>query len=51
MPKLYLEIKRAYLKADKSKKEAKRLATMTYNAQRKRGQNPVTGKHKKRKKK
>lgn len=44
MPKKYEEIKKSYKKAGKSDEEAKKLAAMTYNKQRKRGQKPVTRK-------
>lgn len=46
MPKQYEEIRDSYLKRGKGEKEAKRLAAMTYNAHRKSGQKPVTGKMK-----
>lgn len=44
MPAKYEHIRDSYEAAGKSAKEAKRLAAMTYNAQRKPGQAPVTGK-------
>lgn len=34
MPKMYEDIKASYLKKGKSLKEAKKLASMTYNARR-----------------
>ena len=45
MPKKYEHIRDSYMGAGKSEKEAKRLAAMTYNAQRKPGQAPVTRSH------
>lgn len=45
MPKRYEKIRDAYIRSGKSAKQAKKLAAMTYNAQRKPGQAPVTGKH------
>lgn len=45
MPEKYKRIKASYLKAGKSKKEASKLAAMTYNKERKKGQKPVTKKH------
>lgn len=44
MPAQYEHIRDSYEAAGKSAKEAKRLAAMTYNAHRKPGQAPVTGK-------
>jgi len=43
MPAKYEHIKAEYIAAGKSVPLAKKLAAMTYNAQRKRGQAPVTG--------
>jgi hypothetical protein len=43
MPKQYKDIRDSYLKSGKSEKTAKKLAAMTYNAHRKPGQAPVTG--------
>ena len=43
MPAKYEAIRDSYRKAGKSLSLAKRLAAMTYNAQRKPGQAPVTG--------
>lgn len=43
MPKQYEHIRDSYIASGKSEKEAKRLAAMTYNAHRKPGQAPVTG--------
>lgn len=45
MPAKYEHIRDAYLKAGKSEAEAKKLGAMTYNAQRKPGVRPVTGKN------
>ena len=44
MPAKYEHIRDSYEAAGKSAKEAKKLAAMTYNAQRKPGTAPVTGK-------
>ena len=41
MPKKYEKIKKKYIKKGKSVKEAKKLAAMTYNKQRKPGQKLV----------
>lgn len=43
MPAKYEHIRDSYEKRGKSPKEAKKLAAMTYNSQRKPGQAPVTG--------
>ena len=45
MPKQYEAIRDSYLDRGASEAEAKRIAAMTYNSQRKPGQKPVTGKH------
>jgi hypothetical protein len=44
MPAQYEHIRDSYIAAGKSAKEAKKLAAMTYNAHRKPGVAPVTGK-------
>ncbi len=44
IPAQYEHIRDSYLKAGKSPAEAKKLAAMTYNAHRKPGVKPVTGK-------
>jgi hypothetical protein len=44
MPKQYEDIRDSYVARGKPLKEAKRLAAMTYNAHRKPGVAPVTGK-------
>ncbi len=44
MPRQYEHIRDSYVKAGKPLKTAKKLAAMTYNAHRKAGQAPVTGK-------
>lgn len=44
MPAQYEKIRNSYEAAGKSVKEAKKLAAMTYNAHRKPGVPPVTGK-------
>jgi hypothetical protein len=41
MPAQYERIRDSYLRAGKPKKEAKRLAAMTYNAHRPKGAKPV----------
>lgn len=46
MPAQYEHIRDSYEAAGKSVKEAKKLAAMTYNAHRKPGVAPVTGKAK-----
>lgn len=46
MPRQYEHIRDSYEAAGKSVKEAKKLAAMTYNAHRKPGVAPVTGKAK-----
>ena len=46
MPEKYLKIKRSYKKRGASERVAQRKAAMTYNAQRKPGQKPVTRKTK-----
>lgn len=45
MPEKYERIRDSYIARGKSVKEARRLGAMTYNAQRKKGQKPVTGHH------
>lgn len=49
MPKKYEEIRDSLKRRGASDTEAKRIAAATYNKQRKPGQRPVTGKHKKEK--
>ncbi len=44
MPKMYEHIRDSYISAGKSVPLAKKLAAMTYNARRKAGTPPVTGK-------
>lgn len=46
MPKKYEKIRDSYKRRGVSDKEAKKRAAMTYNAQRKPGQKPVTRKTK-----
>lgn len=43
MPAKYEHIRDSYIASGKSEAEAKKLAAMTYNSQRKKGQAPVTG--------
>ena len=47
MPKKYEKIRDSYIKRGVPEDEAQRIAAATYNKQRKSGQKPVTGKHKK----
>lgn len=47
MPKKYEEIRDSLKARGASDKKAKQIAAATYNKQRKPGQAPVTGKHKK----
>ena len=47
MPPKYERIRDSYKRRGKSDKEAKRIAAATFNKQRRPGQKPVTGKHKK----
>ena len=44
MPKKYEHIRDSYIASGKSEAEAKKLAAMTFNAQRGKGEKPVTGK-------
>ncbi len=44
MPEKYEKIKESLKKQGKSDAEAKRIAAATFNAHRRRGQKPVTGK-------
>lgn len=46
MPEKYEHIRDYYIRKGLSVRVAKKRAAMTYNAQRKPGQAPVTGKHK-----
>ena len=50
MPAQYERIKESYLKKGKTKKQAEKLAAMTYNAHRKKGTKPVTRNSDKKKK-
>lgn len=49
MPKQYEKIRDSYKRRGMSDKKAKELAARTYNKRRKKGQKPVTGKHKEKK--
>lgn len=46
MPAQYLAIKRRLMRDGMSEKEAEESAARIYNSARKKGQKPVTGKHK-----